>query len=89
MYFDALGRTVRTIEYFIDGVVSDRFARVASLLAKREGDQFAHQFLVSHHFHLPNTRGVPSRGHASVGTTMIDTHVLNKGGRGVKSPLDK
>lgn len=28
-------------------------------------------------------------GHASVETTMIDTHVLNRGGRGVKSPLDK
>ena len=28
-------------------------------------------------------------GHADVSTTMIDTHVLNKGGRGVKSPLDE
>jgi integron integrase len=28
-------------------------------------------------------------GHASVETTQIYTHVLNKGGRGVKSPLDK
>ena len=27
-------------------------------------------------------------GHADVSTTMIDTHVLNKGGKGVKSPLD-
>ena len=27
-------------------------------------------------------------GHADVTTTMIYTHVLNKGGRGVKSPLD-
>ena len=27
-------------------------------------------------------------GHHSVETTMIYTHVLNKGGRGVKSPLD-
>jgi site-specific recombinase XerD len=27
-------------------------------------------------------------GHASVETTQIYTHVLNKGGRGVKSPLD-
>jgi len=27
-------------------------------------------------------------GHADVATTMIYTHVLNKGGRGVKSPLD-
>ncbi|OGT75250.1 MAG: hypothetical protein A3I78_04565 [Gammaproteobacteria bacterium RIFCSPLOWO2_02_FULL_56_15] len=27
-------------------------------------------------------------GHAHVNTTMIYTHVLNRGGRGVKSPLD-
>jgi site-specific recombinase XerD len=27
-------------------------------------------------------------GHASVETTQIYTHVLNKGSRGVKSPLD-
>ena len=28
-------------------------------------------------------------GHANVNTTMIYTHVLNKGGRGVKSPIDQ
>ena len=28
-------------------------------------------------------------GHASVETTMIYTHVMNKGGRGVRSPLDR
>jgi site-specific recombinase XerD len=27
-------------------------------------------------------------GHTSVETTQIYTHVLNKGGRGVRSPLD-
>ena len=27
-------------------------------------------------------------GHKDVRTTMIDTHVLNKGGRGVQSPAD-
>jgi site-specific recombinase XerD len=27
-------------------------------------------------------------GHKSVATTMIYTHVLNRGGRGVTSPLD-
>jgi len=27
-------------------------------------------------------------GHQDVKTTMIDTHVLNRGGRGVRSPLD-
>ncbi len=27
-------------------------------------------------------------GHKDVRTTMADTHVLNKGGRGVRSPLE-
>jgi len=28
-------------------------------------------------------------GHKDVSTTMIYTHVLNKGGKGVQSPLDR
>ena len=28
-------------------------------------------------------------GHADVSTTMVYTHVLNRGGKGVRSPLDK
>ena len=28
-------------------------------------------------------------GHSSVETTMIDTHALNRGGRGVQSPADR
>jgi site-specific recombinase XerD len=28
-------------------------------------------------------------GHADVATTMVYTHVLNQGGRGVRSPVDR
>jgi site-specific recombinase XerD len=28
-------------------------------------------------------------GHRDVSTTMVYTHVLNRGGRGVRSPLDR
>jgi len=28
-------------------------------------------------------------GHSDVSTTMVYTHVMNKGARGVKSPLDR
>jgi hypothetical protein len=30
----------------------------------------------------------PHNGHKDVSTTMIYTHVLNRGGKGVKSPAD-
>ena len=33
-------------------------------------------------------RTVQELSHADVSTTMIYTHVLNRGGKGVKSPLD-
>jgi len=35
------------------------------------------------------TAGRELLGHRSVKTTMIYTHVLNRGGRGVQSPVDR
>lgn len=37
---------------------------------------------------LHGCKGATLLGHANVNTTMIYTHVLNRGGKGVVSPLD-
>lgn len=79
--------------HHIDGSVLQRAVKDAlrrSGLTKRVG---CHTFRHSFATHLLES-GYDIRtiqelmGHKSVNTTMIYTHVLNKGGRGVTSPLD-
>lgn len=53
--------------------------------SKLKCNSFATQLLQNHY----DIRTVQELlGHKNVKTTMIYTHVLNKGGRGVRSPLD-
>jgi len=64
-------------------------AKAAGIEKKVSCHTFRHSFVT----HLLE-RGYDIRtvqellGHANVSTTMIYTHVLNRGGKGVQSPLD-
>jgi site-specific recombinase XerD len=70
-----------------------RAVRQAVNLAQVEKRVTGHTFRHSFATHLLqkgyDIRTVQERlGHKDVKTTMIYTHVLNRGGRGVRSPLD-
>ncbi len=63
-----------------------------SLHTERAYIYWIRRYILFHHKRHPSELGGPDiarfLGHASVNTTMIYTHVLNKGGKGVVSPAD-
>jgi site-specific recombinase XerD len=63
--------------------------RAAGLDKRATSHSLRHSFathLIEDGFDIRTVQELP--GHEDVSTTMIDTHVLNKGGHGVRSPLD-
>jgi len=64
--------------------------RGAAIMKHVTAHTFRHSFAILKQKAAYDIRTVQElMGHAHVNTTMIYTHVLNKGGRGVKSPLDQ
>jgi site-specific recombinase XerD len=63
--------------------------RAAGIVKAGSCHTFRHSFathLIEHGYDIRTVQEL--LGHKDVKTTMIYTHVLNKGGHGVRSPLD-
>ena len=77
VYDDVLGRAVKQ---------ATRDAGIAKHVSCHTPRHSFATHLLENGYHIRTVQEL--LGHASVETTMICTHVMNKGGRGVRSPLD-
>jgi site-specific recombinase XerD len=73
---------------------ADRRGRTASVrkagITNRATSHTFHHSFATHLFEAAYDIGTVQEllGHKDVGTTMVYTHVLNRGGKGVRSPID-